>query len=729
MKKILHIAIPCPLRQCFDYLSTESHPEQEWAPGLRVKVPFGSRQLIGIVLQVSNINNDHDISKLKSVIGIIDHSSIINEELYNLIKWVSAYYHHPIGECFQAALPKKLRNGDSALLTHETIWKITDNVNEQSLGKKQLQIVDFLKSSTIGLSQTQLRQQFGECKSSLLGLEKKGLLQQSTQVKQFSSTVELSPACKLNNEQQIVVDTVWQSKQSFTPYLLHGITGSGKTEVYIQLCEQMLATGKQVLILIPEIGLTSQFVQRFKDRLKAQIVVLNSSISDSDRKQAWLLAKEGLADIIIGTRSAIFTPLKSAGLIILDEEHDGSYKQQDGLRYHARNVALVRAQRLSIPILLGSATPSLESLYQVTQNNYQRLSLTKRAGDAKLPKVKIIDSSGSDTQNSISQKLLSSIDKHLKNDNQVLLFINRRGFAPVLMCHDCGWQATCTSCDARMVVHYHRNVLFCHHCGFIQRLPQKCPTCNTGELKNYGAGTEKIEHSLQSKFPEIPVLRIDRDTTKRVNSFADIVTDIKQGGAKILVGTQMLAKGHDFHDVTLVGVLDADQGLYSADFRATESLAQLITQVTGRAGRGNKEGEVFIQTEQPQHEFWKKLIQHGYQDTADELLQQRIEMAMPPAGSLCVLRAEDKDQTLAMLFLSEVLTLLNTTPQQEVIIMGPVPAIMEKKAGRYRAQLLLTTTKRRCLHQLLDHHIAAISALKLARKVRWSIDIDPVDLL
>ena len=729
MKKILHIAIPCPLRQSFDYLSTESHPNQDWVPGLRVKVPFGSRQLIGTVLQVSEITNDHNISKLKSVIEIIDLATIIDEELFNLIKWVSAYYHHPIGECFQAALPKKLRNGENASLTHETIWQISNTQNEQSLGKKQLQIFDYFKSTEIKLSQAQLRQQFGECKTSLLGLEKKGLLQQSTQIKQFPSTIELKPACKLNDEQQICVDTVWQSKQNFTPYLLHGITGSGKTEVYIQLCEQMLAVGKQVLILIPEIGLTTQFVQRFRERLKAHIVVLNSSVSDGDRKQAWLAAKEGLAEIIIGTRSAIFTPLKSAGLIILDEEHDGSYKQQDGLRYHARNVALVRAKRLSIPILLGSATPSLESLYQVTQKNYQRLSLTKRAGNAKLPKVKIIDSSGGDTQNSISLKLLSAIDKHLKNDNQVLLFINRRGFAPVLMCHDCGWQATCTSCDARMVVHYHRNILFCHHCGFIQRLPKKCPTCNTGELKNYGAGTEKIEHTLQNNFPETPVLRIDRDTTQRVNSFADIVSNIKQGGAKILVGTQMLAKGHDFHDVTLVGVLDADQGLFSADFKATESLAQLITQVTGRAGRGNKEGEVFIQTEQPQHEFWKKLIQQGYQDTADEILQQRIEMMMPPAGSLCVLRAEDKDQTLAMLFLSEVLAVLNTTPQQDVLIMGPVPAIMEKKAGRYRAQLLLTTTKRRCLHQLLDHHITAISSLKLARKVRWSIDIDPVDLL
>lgn len=728
MKKILHIAVPCPLRQSFDYLSIES--KNEWTAGLRVKVPFGSRELIGIILHVSGIKQEQDISKLKSITERIDSTSILNDELFNLIKWVSAYYHHPIGDCFQAALPKKLRLGEAAELIHETVWKQTNNPpKEQSLGKKQEQINNLLNDHPHGLSQRQIKAQFGECKSSLLGLESKNFIQSFTQPRMGLSTLDFETKCELNSEQKTAVATVWKSKDSFSPYLLQGITGSGKTEVYIQLCEQMLAEGKQVLILIPEIGLTSQFVQRFKQRIEANIVVLNSAISDGERKQAWLLAKEGLANIIIGTRSAVFTPLSSAGLVILDEEHDGSYKQTDGLRYHARNVALVRAKQLSIPIVLGSATPSLESLYSVQQDRYKLLSLTKRAGGATLPKVRVIDSSGADTQNGISQKLLATIKQHIENNNQVLLFINRRGFAPVLMCHDCGWQATCTHCDARMVVHQHRNILFCHHCGLIQRLLNICPKCEAKDLKNYGAGTEKIEHTLQHLFPNTPVLRIDRDTTQRKNSFSDLITDIKQGGSKILVGTQMLAKGHDFHDVTLVGVLDADQGLYSADFRATESLAQLITQVTGRAGRGEKAGEVLIQSEQPQHEFWKSIIKQGYQFTADELLQERIEMAMPPAGSLCVIRSEEQDQNLAMQFLTEVLAIFNQSIQQEVIIMGPVPAIMEKKAGRYRAQLLLSTQNRRYLHQLLDQHIKAISALKLARKVRWSIDIDPVDLL
>lgn len=727
MKHILHIALPCPLRQSFDYLTQE--PNQNWTKGMRVKVPFGSRELIGIVQDVSPIEHDRDTSKLKTIIETLDTDPLINNELFSLINWVSSYYHHPIGECFQAALPKKLRLGESAQLTTEVLWKDLAVELTSSLGKKQSQVLNLLKQHPQGLTQRQLTQQLGNNRSSLISLENKGLIQQFSQAKQALPVIDLKPACKLNDEQQDVVDTVWQSKEQFKPFLLQGITGSGKTEVYIQLCEQMILEGKQVLILIPEIGLTSQFVERFKQRLKANIAVINSSVSDGERKQAWLLAKEGLADIIIGTRSAVFTPLTSAGLIILDEEHDGSYKQTDGLRYHARNVALVRAKDLAIPIVLGSATPSLESLYHVEQNRYQRLLLSKRAGGAKLPTVRIIDSSGSDNQNGINQKLLNSIEKHVAQNNQVLLFINRRGYAPVLMCHDCGWQATCTSCDARMVVHQHRNILFCHHCGFIQRLPNQCPTCKAKDLKNYGAGTEKIENTLQRIFPNTPVLRIDRDTTQRVNAFSDLVADIKQGGAKILVGTQMLAKGHDFHDVTLVGVLDADQGLYSADFRATESLAQLITQVTGRAGRGKKEGEVLIQTEQPQHAFWKNLIQQGYQFTAEDLLQQRVDIAMPPAGSLCVIRAEEKDQTLAMQFLNDVLAIFNQAAQQQVMILGPVPAIMEKKAGRFRAQLLLSTQTRRYIHQLLDHYIHQISALKLARKVRWSIDIDPVDLL
>jgi primosomal protein N' (replication factor Y) len=470
-------------------------------------------------------------------------------------------------------------------------------------------------------------------------------------------------------------------------------------------------------------------VERFKQRLNTSIVVLNSAISDGERKQGWLLAREGLGRIIIGTRSAVFTPLPEAGLIIIDEEHDSSYKQQDGLRYHARQVALIRAQKMGVPVLMGSATPSLESLYQVKQQRFRFLQLQQRATGASLPAVHLIDSQGAHPDHGLTEQLLKKMHQHLEAGNQVILFINRRGYAPVLMCHDCDWQAQCNHCDARMVVHKQRHILFCHHCGSIQRLPDQCPECESKQLKSYGAGTEKIEQHLQTLFPDTPVIRVDRDSTQRVNAFDNMVSEIRQGQARILVGTQMLAKGHDFHDVTLVGVLDTDQGLYSADFRATENLAQMITQVTGRAGRGAKEGEVLIQSEQPQHPFWRNLIREGYALTADKLLQERIEMGMPPASHWAVIRAEAKDRSLAMDFLGEVAGILGSQSQQAVMVMGPVPAIMEKKGGRYRAQLLLNSAERKPLHQLLDQCTDSISRHKLARKLRWSMDIDPIDLL
>ncbi|NOQ93818.1 MAG: primosomal protein N' [Methylophaga sp.] len=726
MISILQISIPCPLRFNFDYLSDQSLTH--WQAGLRVRVSFGSRELIGIVISCKEIDDTVDTSKLKPILECLDQQPIIPADLLSLTHWLSDYYHHPLGDCFQTVLPKKIRHGEALDLQMETVWKSSQKQLKIKIGKKQQQILDLLTENNDGVVQSELYLQLGQCRSSLISLEEKQLIEQFQQIKKPSITHSMSTPCQLNQEQQLAVNTVWDSYENFTPYLLQGITGSGKTEVYIELAEKAVKEGKQVLILIPEIGLTTQFVTRFRQRLAVNIVVLNSSISDGERKQSWLLAKEGLADVIIGTRSAVFTPLKDIGLIIIDEEHDASYKQQDGLRYHARNVALIRAKRAHIPIVLGSATPSLESLYHVEQKRFQRLELNKRATGATLPKIHLIDSAGPKADNGVSSILYKAIQKQLDADNQVLLFINRRGFAPVLMCHECNWQATCSHCDAKMIVHQGRNTLCCHHCGLIQRLPSQCPQCQAPNLNTYGAGTEQIELSLQRYFPDTPVLRIDRDSTQRVNAFADIVADIRKGGAKILVGTQMLAKGHDFHDVTLVGVLDADQGLLSADFRATENLAQLIIQVTGRSGRGEKPGEVFIQTSQPQHEFWRDLIKQGYNYSANKLLEERKLIAMPPAAYLTIIRAEDKQEQLAMQFLTDVHALL-TQHQQEVIVMGPVPAIMEKRAGRFRAQLLLTCSQRKPIHQLLDHSINAISSLKLSRKVRWSIDIDPLDLM
>ncbi len=728
MPVILKIAVPCPLRQTFDYLPDQS--KTQWQRGLRVKVPFGHRDLVGIIVAIEHVEDSTKLASLKTIIACIDKGPLLPKAIFDLIQWSSDYYHHPIGDCFQVALPKKIRLGDPATLQTDTYWSLCqENRSTAALGKKQQAVIVLLQQHNMAMSQTMITQAIGNHSDALKRLENKGLVEQQNRVKKPEINLKIKALKTLNDEQQHAVNTIWQQRSQFSSTLLYGITGSGKTEVYIQLTASMIEADKQVLILIPEIGLTAQFVSRFKQHLAACIVVFNSSMNDNDRQQAWLLAQTGQADVVIGTRSAVFTPLDRLGLVIIDEEHDSSYKQQDSLRYHARNVALIRAKQATVPIVLGSATPSLETLYHVQSQRYQLLSLTQRATGAVLPEVALIDSHGPKANNGLSSQLYKAIAQTLADDNQVLLFINQRGYAPVLMCHDCGWQASCSHCDAKMIVHQTRYQLRCHHCGFNQPLPKACPECDSKDLGSYGVGTQQIEQSLQQLFPTTPVLRIDRDSTQRIGAFARLVNDIQAGGAKILVGTQMLAKGHDFHDVTLVGILDADQGLYSADFRATETLAQLVTQVTGRAGRGQKTGKVYIQTQQIDHPFWQDLLQGSYRQTAEKLLQERRQSQMPPVGSLCVIRAQAKQQASSLQFLTEVAALLNQHQQQAVFVLGPVPAVMEKRAGRYRAQLLLTTENRKALHQLLDHHINTIASLKSARSCRWSIDIDPIDLL
>ncbi|MDO8826728.1 primosomal protein N' [Methylophaga sp.] len=724
MSCIVEIALSCPLRQSFDYLSDD--PAENWQIGMRASVSFGSRQLIGIVIAIKPIA-EKAVDKLKKIDQQIDKQPFLPLEIMQLVQWVSRYYHHPIGECFQAALPKRLRLGDADEMQTETYWSLLQQPTSKP-GKKQQQILDLLEDYPDGLSEKALRVQLGNVKSSLSALEQQNAIIAREHIALPVPCLELQQQVSLNNQQKHSVETICNTKGQFSSFLLQGITGSGKTEVYIEACREFVENQQQVLVLIPEIGLTTQFVERFRQSLNASIVVINSSVSDADRKQAWLLARAGKADIIIGTRSAVFTPMLKPGLIIIDEEHDSSYKQQDGLRYHARNVALMRAKSLNIPIVLGSATPSLETLYQVKQQRYQKLELTERAGGASLPKVSLLAAQNASENNGLSSNLIKAIEKHINKNHQVLLFINRRGFAPVLMCHQCHWQANCRSCDAKMVVHQHQNRLFCHHCGLIQILPKSCPECGNTELKSYGVGTEKVEQALTTIFKDVPVLRIDRDSTQRVNSFANMVKQINQGQPAILVGTQMLAKGHDFHDVTLVGVVDADQALFSADFRATESLAQLITQVTGRAGRGQKAGEVLIQTEQPEHPFWQNLLQQGYETVADNLLSERIQMELPPHGFWAVWRAEAKEKELAMQLLQQIAELLHQS-NSSVLILGPVPALMEKRAGRYRAQLLMRSADRGALHQLIDQHINSVTKLKLARKARWSLDIDPTELI
>ncbi|HFD80875.1 MAG TPA: primosomal protein N', partial [Gammaproteobacteria bacterium] len=532
----------------------------------------------------------------------------------------------------------------------------------------------------------------------------------------------------LTAAQQEAVQRIRESFGRFQSFLLQGVTGSGKTEVYLQLIAPLLHAGRQVLVLVPEIGLTPQLVNRFRERFDTDVAVLHSGLNDSRRLAAWEAARQGRTGLILGTRSAVFTPLKDPGLIIVDEEHDSSLKQQDRFRYSARDLAVTRAQQLDIPVLLGSATPSLESLYNVRQGRYRLLSLPQRPGQARPPRMRLLDLRNQPMRHLLSEALAQAMDRHLKRGGQVLLFLNRRGFSPLLLCHACGWVADCRRCDARMTLHQRHGELRCHHCGSQRRVDRFCPACGSSELVGIGEGTERIEEALRERFPDRPVLRIDRDTTRRKGRLEEALADAEAGRFPILLGTQMLAKGHHFPNVSLVAILDADQGLFSTDFRASERLAQLIIQVAGRAGRADRPGEVIIQTHNPEHPLLLQLVQEGYPAFARAALEERREAGLPPWSSMALLRAEAAQSAYPRAFLERARELAEPLLGTEVQLWGPVAAPMERRAGRYRAQLLLQSTRRAALQRLLDGWLPAFEKLKEARRVRWSIDVDPVDL-
>ncbi|MCF8816027.1 primosomal protein N', partial [Xanthomonas campestris pv. campestris] len=524
----------------------------------------------------------------------------------------------------------------------------------------------------------------------------------------------------------------------FATYLLDGVTGSGKTEVYLQAIADCLAAGKQALVLVPEIGLTPQTLGRFRERLGVPVHALHSGLSDGERARVWAAAWRGEAKLIVGTRSAVFTPLPNAGLIVIDEEHDGSYKQQDGIRYHARDFALVRGKALDVPVILGSATPSLESLHNAYSGRYRHLRLSRRAGDARPPRVRVLDVRKRPLKDGLSPEVLAGIGATLARGEQVLVFKNRRGYAPVLLCHDCGWTAACQRCSTPlhqtpMTVHAGGRRLQCHHCGARQPAPLACPACASLALQPQGIGTERLEERLVEAFPEAPVVRIDRSTTQRRDA---LETQLARLGtdAGILVGTQILAKGHDLPRLTMVVVVGIDEGLFSADFRAAEKLAQQLIQVAGRAGRADRPGEVWLQTHHPEHPLLQTLVNGGYHAFADAELQQREAAGFPPFAHLALFRAEAKDVAAANQFLIAVRALVGAqTPAPSPAITpvecyGPMPAPMPRRAGFQRTQLLLSAAQRSALHRVLDAQMPAIHTLPQARRVRWSLDVDPIDL-
>ncbi len=724
---VAQVAVAVPLDRLFDY-SLPADWGHRAKPGVRVVVPFTGRDKIGVVLRVSG-HSEFDPQRLKPVAQILDDDPLLSARDLRLVDWASRYYHHPIGEVAAAAFPVALRRGKPAQLQRETGYQLTElgqRTSPEQLRRspKQQALLNLFHDAATAIPHGALT----EFKTALKALLAKGLVEECdlrpVPVTQISRPSRLTA----NSEQQAAIDAVVSDLGKFAVSLLQGVTGSGKTEVYMRIIAEVLAQGQQVLVLLPEITLTPQLEQRFRQRFYVPIVCSHSKLNDTQRTNAWLSMQSGSASIMLGTRSALFTPMPRPGLIILDEEHDSSFKQQEGFRFSARDVAIARAKMLNIPVVLGSATPSLESLFNVERQRYRQLKLTERAGNAVEPVFQLLDIRNKPLQAGLSNALINAIRATLSQNQQVLLFLNRRGFAPVQICHGCGWVARCHRCDANMVIHAAERRLRCHHCGSEQSLPTRCPSCVNGELQPLGLGTERIEQTLSQLFPDKTVIRLDRDTTQRKGSLEDYLERIQQGHADIILGTQMLAKGHHFPEVTLVALLDIDSGLFSIDFRAGEKLAQMIAQVAGRAGRADKPGRVILQTRQPQHPLLTTLLNQGYPAFAALTLHERQQAGLPPYSHQALLRVQAVNAQAPQTFLQAVLRLINQHNTGKTLALGPVSAPMARRAGLFRFQLLLQSPQRRDLHRLLDEIMPEIHRLKDAQKVRWSLDVDPVDL-
>lgn len=729
----LRLAIPSPLRRLFDYLPPQACEPATLIPGVRVQVPFGRREVTGILIEVSE-STEVPLDKLKPAIAVLDTTPPMPATILKLARWAGNYYQHPLGDALSQALPVLLRKGEPCEYAHQHLWRATADADIAQLGKtaaRQRELLLLLQEHPRGISEDAIRAEGGQT-SLLKKLIEKDLAESfihKPNADHHSDQPLHEVPLTLNNEQQQAVSAITAAK-GFKPFLLQGVTGSGKTEVYLQAIEHFIRQGKQALILVPEIGLTPQTVARFKARFNLPVMVLHSNLTDRQRLDVWLQAREGVARIIIGTRSAIFTPLLNPGIIFIDEEHDTSFKQQDGFRYNARDLAIMRGNFEQIPVVLGTATPAIESLYNAQQGRYQWLKLNQRAGNALPPRFELLDIRQLPLEDGLSTPLIQQIKSHLQQGTQVLIFLNRRGFAPTLMCHDCGWLADCRRCDAHMTLHRKPYHLHCHHCDSQRPVPVNCDHCGSTELKPVGAGTERTEEALQKLFPEFPVIRVDRDTTQRKNAMQQIMDRVHQGLPCILIGTQMLAKGHHFPKVTLVAILNADSGLFSADFRGMERTAQLILQVAGRAGRADHPGKVVMQTHHADHPTITSLVTEGYQAFAEQELSQRISARLPPSMHCAMFRAEASHQGMAERFLSKLRTLLeeDILQPQGVHWIGPLPSPMEKRAGLFRAQLVLQSRDRKALHQQLHSIISAVESDPDARKVRWSVDVDPVDM-
>jgi primosomal protein N' (replication factor Y) len=729
---VLRVALDVPLRRLFDYLPPRD-ASRPVLPGCRVRVPFGRQRLVGFVVETAP-TSQLPTSKLKHALEALDAEPLLDASALGLLGWAAEYYHHPVGEVFAAAVPKALRAGAPAVARVER-WNATAEGEEAlqrgELGRapKQRALLERL-SAHRGVSADTLNDDSPGWRDAARTLARRGWIVSAeepvAQPTAPSPQTVRAHGPPLGPEQAAAVTAIVESLGRYGTFVLHGITGSGKTEVYLHVVQSALARGERALVLVPEIGLTPQLVGRFRERFAVPLAVLHSGLTDLERLQAWRSAFSGEARIVLGTRSAVFAPVPRLGAIIIDEEHDASFKQHEGgFRYSARDLAVVRAQRAGAPIVLGSATPALETLHNVANGRYRQLGLPRRAAQAQPPRVSLVDLRAEATHAGISTTVVQAMEKHLRDGGQALVFLNRRGYAPTLICTACGWVAPCRDCDARLTVHRGAGRLRCHHCGADAPLPERCPQCGFN-VKPVGQGTERIEEVLAQKFPGTALARLDRDVVRKRGDMESAMRRVASGEARILVGTQMVTKGHDFPNVTLVAVLNADHGLFSTDFRAPERLAQTIVQVAGRAGRGERPGEVLIQTEFPDHPLLLDLLAEGYEGFARTALAERNESAWPPYSRLAAVRDSAETSEHALAFLTRARALAR--PPAGVMLRGPVPAAMAKRAGRYHAQLLLESADRAALHRFIDAWLPGVEQLPEARRVSWALDVDPLEL-
>ena len=748
---VLRVAIDAPLRQPFDYLPPPGVPVGAVPLGVRVRVPVGRREAIGIVVDHAE-HTSINAAALKAVHQVLDAAPVLDPALLQLLRWTADYYHHPLGEVLAAALPKALRSGAPAAARIEH-WRASDAGREALASgaarraPRQQALLSLLAAAAAAVAAPDIEAALPHWREPARLLLARGWAERleldadSGPLPAVSPGASSASACgasaartaasvrpppELSAAQAAAVAQIDAAAGGYAAWVLQGATGSGKTEVYLQCASRTLARGGSVLLLVPEIGLTPQLVQRFRERLDADIAVLHSGLSDAERLAAWRAARSGRARAVLGTRSAVFAPLPDLGLIVVDEEHDSSYKQHEGgCRYSARDLALVRAQQAGIPVVLGSATPALETLQNLIDGRYRGLALPRREDQALAPRLALIDLRAHTVQHGLSTPVIDAMRRHLAAAGQVLVFINRRGYAPTLLCTACGWIAPCHACDARMTVHRASGQLRCHHCGAMEPLPQRCLRCGF-TVKPVGQGTERIEEALRELFPGEPLLRLDRDSASRPEELEAIIGGVLSGAARILVGTQMVTKGHHFPGVSLVVVLNADQGLFSTDFRAAERLAQTIVQVAGRAGRERNRGEVLVQTQYPEHPLLQSLLSAGYEGFAATALTERQAAHWPPFGRLAVLRASTRASHGALEFLAAARQL--SPASSAVRLLGPVAAAMARRADRYHAQLLIESADRGPLHRFIEDWLPQVESLARAQRVRYALDVDPIDI-